>query len=254
MDYHKELKKSDGRVLRSGGPRDIQRKQATDSSYGVVIKELRDQIKLLQSQVTAGTSAGTTPEAIDAEIRKAVKDAIKDTKQYYEKFLSESKEKEQSLLKQLQSAYKEANNTLAKEKEKYKLEYEVKLKKLEERYNDTISRQEDKLKLADEKLNNKDEIIEGLRKESDSIIKQLIEDHTKKMEELSNSLADRGHVINEGDSDRPQIEEVFVDPLEADSGSGMESHMDVEDVSTEEKEAMKDKVNKLRDLIGGLNK
>ena len=254
MDYHKELKKSDGRVLRAGGPRDVQRKQAMDSSYGVIVKELKDQIRLLQMQVSTGTAAGPTPEAIDTEIRRAVKDAIRETKQYYEKLLAESKEKEQNLLQQLQGVYKEVNETLEKEKVNYRANYEDKLKRLEERYNETISQQADRLKLAEERLNAKDETIEGLRKDSDSMIKQLIEDHTRKMEELSNSLADKGYVITDQDSDRPQIEEVFVDPLEADSGSGLEPHIDIEDVSINEKEAMKDKVNKLRDLIGGLNK
>jgi hypothetical protein len=47
------------------------------------------------------------------------------------------------------------------------------------------------------------------------------------------------------------MEEVFIDPLE-DDGSKMESHIDVKDMSSDEKEEVMDNVAKLKNLIGKL--
>ena len=53
------------------------------------------------------------------------------------------------------------------------------------------------------------------------------------------------------DPDRPKMENIFVDPLDKDSGDNLESFIKVEDISKKEKEDISNKVNKLKNLIGG---
>ena len=54
------------------------------------------------------------------------------------------------------------------------------------------------------------------------------------------------------ETDRPQMETVFIDPLEGGVGDNLESHIDVEGVSVVQKENIRDKVSKLKNLLGGL--
>ena len=142
---------------------------------------------------------------------------------------------------------------LNKEIEKYKEVYNKKEYELEERYNNVISKLEDQLKLVEEKLTIKDELIGTLHKEKDSAIRDLIEEQNKKMEELTKSMAYNQLPIEE-DPDRPKMEEVFVDPLEEDAGKDLTPYIDIEEDSIEEKEAMKDKVDKLRKIMGDRKK
>lgn len=252
MEYYKEVKKTDGRVLRPGGPRDIQRMQriGRDSTY--IINELKKQVAILQTQAPISTVAGPAPEEIDEEIRKAVRDAVKETKQHYKDIIADLKEKENKLLRKMQETSSESNKKMQNGKIKYKKEYNEKVEKLEEKYNNKISRLEDGLKIAEERLVVKDETIEILHTEKDSTIKKLIEEQIKMVEELARSVA--GGEGAGKDSQRPQMEEVFVDPLEADAGKGLESHINVKDISIDEQEKMAEKVDKLRDLMAGLKR
>ena len=54
------------------------------------------------------------------------------------------------------------------------------------------------------------------------------------------------------DPDRPQMEQVFVDPLEEDAGEGMKASINIETVVKEGE--VGDKVDKLKSLLGHLPK
>lgn len=248
MDYYKDVTKKDGRVLRTGGPRDVQRKQRMDRDYPHVIEILKEQISDLQKQISNPTSTtGLSAEQMDHEIRKAVRE----TKAYYENLIEKANKKEAILSEKLFNVEKESTKRLNNEVERYRAAFNEKAKGLEEKYNSTISKLEDQLKLAEEKLLIKDELVDSLRAEKEATIKRLIEEQTKKMEELTRSIAYNQANVDE-ESDRPKMEDVFIDPLEEGAGKDLSPHIDIEDVSAEEKEDIRDKVDKLRSIMGGL--
>jgi small-conductance mechanosensitive channel len=77
-------------------------------------------------------------------------------------------------------------------------------------------------------------------------------------EELIETLKTRPAIINGEvvsadlvDPDRPQMEEVFVDPLEDGAGNGLKSSITARELTSNVKEGeMNSKVNKLKDLLG----
>jgi predicted RNase H-like nuclease (RuvC/YqgF family) len=54
------------------------------------------------------------------------------------------------------------------------------------------------------------------------------------------------------DPNRPKMGSVFIDPLSSNSGEGLKSFIRTDDVTREEKDEMKSKVNKLKGLLGKL--
>ncbi len=105
------------------------------------------------------------------------------------------------------------------------------------------------------------ETIESLKNtdhqtKTDKLKKEI--DHLKNnlvmREELITILKSRSHInnITEEGSDRPKMEQQFIDPLEKDSGKGLKSHIDIADVTTSEKDNMSEKVDKLKNLLGKL--
>lgn len=195
MKYFKEVEKTDGRVLRTGGPRDLQKQQKLDSESSFLIERLRKEIDGMKTQPVMQTAVSEglfTPEQVDEEIRKAVKDALNESKEGYGK-------KAKKIAKEL-------------------IEAEAQIKELKDKKN--------------------------------SEIKALLEEQNRKIEELSRlRLTDKGEYE---DPERPKIEEVFIDPLEDDAGERLIPHIEIEDVSTAEKEKMQDKVDKLKELMNGL--
>lgn len=248
MEYHKELRKTDGRVLRLGGPRDLQKKQRMDETINAqLIQELKDQIANLKINTTIGISA----EDIDKEIRNAVENAVKETKNKYEVLIKKIKEKENNLSKQIKELTKGKNEVVVVEQQKFKKRFDIKTEELEEKYNNKISVLEDRLKLTEERVEIKEEQIKELKEEKDSTIKKLLEEQNRKMEELTKNISLKELGVD--DPDRPKMESVFIDPLEADAGEGLESHIEIEehdDVSITKKKKMQDKVDKLKDLVG----
>lgn len=250
VEYYKNVEKKDGRVLRTGGPRDIQRKQRMDRDNNQLIDILKEQISNLQNQINnSPPTTGFSAEQVDHEIRAAVKEAVEETVARYEGLLKKANEKVDAATKRFNNIEAVKNEQLNKEMEILRNKFIEKEHELGERYNNKISELEDRLKIAEEKIVVKDELLEALRAEKDSAIKNLIEEQTKKMEELTRSMAYNQGQLEE-ESDRPKMEDVFIDPLEEGAGDGLVPHIDIEDVSTKEKDAMKDKVDKLRSIMG----
>lgn len=253
MEYYKNIEKKDGRVLRTGGPRDMQRSQRMDRDYVHIIEALKEQISNLQDQLNASQTTGFSPEQVDDEIRKSTSEAITETKIHYEGLIKKAREKEVATTNKLNNTVKANIKRLDKEVEKHKEVYDKKKYDLEKEYNNAISQLEDKLKLTEDRIVIKDELIETLREEKDYTIKNLIEEQTKKMEELTRSMSYNQENVEEY-IDRPKMEDVFIDPLEEGAGKDLTPYIDIEDESIKEKEDIADKVDKLRGLVGDLKK
>lgn len=247
MEYKKEFKAKPGRKITTSSPRDVRRRQEAKESDTRLIAELQKQIAGLRDQFTAGTG-GMTPEKVDGEIRKAVKGAIKETKDYYAPLLTESKNKEKELLGDISNLKERFNSSLEKERDTYYRKLKDAKEEAERRYNKTISGLEDRLKLAEDKIVEKDEELKAIKAEHDYTVRRLLEKHTKKLEELAKTIS--MEKLGVDDPDRPKMEDAFVDPLDADAGSDLESHVEIEDVSSAKKENMKGKVDKLKSLMG----
>jgi chromosome segregation ATPase len=226
-----------GKILGSGGPRDLQRKQNMslmgDDTNLVVIETLKEQIRDLTKELS--TKSNNTPtgffsaEEVDDEINKAVKEAVIETKNSMLEKINKLQE-ELKLSKNNNNLDIEKNNNELSNKVT-SLEIEIsslknKIKELKSRLN-TVEILEEKLKHKDEIIKNKDDVIESLKR---NISYDNIEDTI---------------------GDRPSIENIFVDPLEKNSGNALESFIKVDDLSHKEKEDISDKVNKLKNLIGG---
>jgi hypothetical protein len=101
-------------------------------------------------------------------------------------------------------------------------------------------------------------IIKDQEKELDSrkdIINSLeikLEAKDEVIEALKARTIGEGEVFVE-DSDRPEMETVFIDPTEQGKNK-MESFIEVEEESITAKEEVDDKVNKLKNLIGSVKK
>lgn len=104
----------------------------------------------------------------------------------------------------------------------------------------------DEITSLKEIIKNKDELITTLKSQTADYNKLtvLLTEATKK---LNSGVVIPDEPIVE--SDRPAMEEVFVDP--STSNEKLESHIGVETVKGTEKKQMDDKVNKLKNLLGG---
>jgi hypothetical protein len=105
----------------------------------------------------------------------------------------------------------------------------------------------------------KEKLLTDLRDQNKSLVEKLCEIKESNDPEIANKLtislieAMEKMTLNVSvETDRPQMETVFIDPLEGDAGEGLEAHIDVEEVSIEQKENIQDKVSKLKNLLGGL--
>jgi len=202
MLYKKEYVKTDGRKLRTGGPRDLQKRQQIQDTYSTLdIQDLKKEIKRLSDELRERpVIGGFTGEQMDDEIRKSVSEAIRDVKE-----------------------------TTVKEIEELKL----KLKKSEENEETLLKK------------------LENIEKAGNDNITRLLKKQVETLENL-NIPTTIEHKEILADPDRPQIEADFIDPLEKHAGEGLELHINVKDVSSNEKEDMVEKVDKLKQLMGGL--
>lgn len=122
---------------------------------------------------------------------------------------------------------------------------------------ETTSKEIKELKSKLKKSKENEELLlkklEAAEKARNDDITSLLREQVEKLENLNVPAAYKSKeaVI---DPDRPQIETTFIDPLEICAGEGLEPHIDVKikDVSSDEKEDMYDKVDKLKQLLGGL--
>lgn len=252
IPYRKEWVKPDGRRLSAGGPRDLQRRQkmaeaqaATDAE---LISFLKEQIVELKEELKSvyhdkSPEGYFTAEEVDEEIRKAVEEAVKETMVSMKR---NSQNLNQNLEPRLQS-YKEQILKLQKQNDDFKtaqkdlVEQNSKLqnqvKRLEGELgvvDDTIREYKEKVLILEQSIKAKEEVIETLK---------------------SRPIIVKGSVEDEDFVDvpkRPQMENKFIDPLGKDDGKGLKSNIKVKTESREGK--VDDKVNKLKNLIGGLPK
>lgn len=106
----------------------------------------------------------------------------------------------------------------------------------------------------DAELKNKISKLEAELGDVAELKKQIavLEQEVVGKQELVDTLRTRTAIV-EGeviDPDRPQIEQVFVDPLEKNAGEGMKPSISIETIVKED--IVDDKVNKLKDLLGKL--
>lgn len=216
MRYNKEHIKKDGRHLLRGGPRDIQRRQAMAELQG-------DQsviVDLLKQEI--------------ADLKRELSNRPKGKGGGFT-----AEEVDMEIHKAVESAVKELTTEF--EKEKDKLQHDINnFKQIVE----AVQKEKSRNLIEVEKLNAKIETQQALLAEKDARIEEL------KQMRTSVPVAYQ----QKEDPDRPKMEEVFVDPLEKDAGEGMEAHINVSDITIDEKENMEDKVNKLRNIMGKLKK
>ena len=121
---------------------------------------------------------------------------------------------------------------------------------------DEIEQHDDREKEIATELKKKEEELAKIREEHGKEIKDLLKKHNEKLEELTTSIINRqqqeGVDIEDYEGDRPQIETVFIDPLESDAGEDLKPFLDIKDISINEKENMFDKVSKLKGILGKL--
>lgn len=247
MEYNKEFRNKPGRKITTSSPRDVIRRQQPRTGDTKLIEDLKQQLTDLRSYFSTSTG-GLTPEQVDGEIRKAVKDAVKETKSYYEPLLADSKGKEEALRDKI----RELKDKLAKAHAEFKQTLEKEIdnvtKELQKAYNSKISGLEDKLKLAEDKVESRGVEIERLKEDKETTISRILEEQNKKLEDLAKHIS--MEKLGVDDPDRPQMDEIFVDPLDSGAGSDLETHIILEDIPIEKKEKMASKVDKLRDLMG----
>ncbi len=241
IPYKKQYVKSDGRKLNRSGPRDMQARTGGSSTDIDVVSLLTNQLTELKAEILAmksrsGDAAPTgffSPEQVDEEIRKAVESAVAEaaisfkgmgTKnsdmvplvQEYKKQIVELQRGNDNLTKLHASITKESGNL------------KEQIAKLEAEMVD-VAELKKQIAVLEQELIGKEEMVEMLKTRP-----AIIE----------------GEIF--ADPDRPQMEQVFVDPLEEDAGKGMKASIQIETVVKDEE--VGDKVNKLKDLLGKLPK
>jgi len=241
IPYKKQFVKSDGRKLNRSGPRDMQAR-TSDSGYGPdngttealtsQLIELRAEILAMKSRSGDAAPPGFfSPEQVDDEIRKAVESAVAEAAISFKGIGGQNADLA----------------PLVKEYKKQILELQ--------RGNDNLTKLH--AAIAKENTNVKDEInkLKAGLVDTVELKKQIavLEQEVAGKEETINVLKTRPAIL-EGeiftDPDRPQMEQVFVDPLEEDAGEGLEASIQIETIVKDE--AVGGKVDKLKDLLGKL--
>jgi hypothetical protein len=212
-------------------PRDIQKKQAQQSNvYEDIIRELRDEVNVLKKELQGDLVKKTgmfTAEQVDADINRVVNETIKELTAKYK-----------DELERKETAFLELSLKTKLKYNKIILEKEAECKKL-------VAAKE-KL-LIDLRDQNKF-LTEGLCKIKETTDPDILNKLTVLLLETTKKASSNITI----ESDRPQMETVFIDPLETNAGDGLKAHIDVEEVSVLEKEDVSEKVIKLRNLMGKL--
>ncbi len=225
MEYNKFGNKQ-GRRVSTRGPRDLQRRQRqmeqasvfSSNSIDDLTKEITDLKKQIgeQSKEQNKISPGQmfTAEQVDERINKAVIESVEEVKIYYNQ-----------QMKELRDAIKPTDEVKL-------LEHTLKLRDAEI------------MKLGDRNVEL--EAVNNSMGSDMGGLKEMLTETTKKMETLMN-LTHEG--VEYHDSDRPQMEEVFIDPIEKEEK--LKAFIDVKDVDESTKVSMDEKVDKLKSLFGG---
>lgn len=108
-------------------------------------------------------------------------------------------------------------------------------------------------------LKEKEKELEKLKNIQSKEIEKQLREHNDKLERLIRGTQyrditiDRDTALEEIEKiERPKIEPVFIDPLEEGAGKELKPFLDVKDVSSDDKENMFDKVEKLKGMLGKL--
>jgi len=231
IPYKKQFVKSDGRKLNRSGPRDMQARTVgggytADNSVIELLTnqltELRAEILAMKSRSGDAAPAGFfSPEQVDREITKAVEEVA----------ISFNK-----------------NSDLVPLVKEYKTEV-LELQKANEnltKLHSAISKENTAIKDAMDRLQAELGDTSELKKQI-----AVLEQEILGKQELIDTLKTRPAIVNGEiitDPDRPKMEQVFIDPLEKNAGSGMKASIDIEAVVKDED--VGDKVNKLKNLLG----
>lgn len=277
MRYNKETTKPDGRILRGGGPRDLQKhqKQPLDDQ-AVVIDELRKQLNELTSVLSQ--KPVVTAEDFDAELRQSVEQAIKDTEGKFKdevsklkRSLEEAKAINDDSMFTPEQVDNEINKAIDEALVATKTKYEESISKLtnllsnkDDEYRELntnyekviinsdnkLERLTDKIDSLKTQLTDKEKVIETLEKNAvaaldldDEKIAKLIADRVGKFK----IDGDTGQIV---DPNRPQPDVEFIDPTSTDAGKNYESHIEVEEEEVK-KENLSFKTEKLKTLMNG---
>lgn len=241
MEYRKDFIKTDGRRLLKGGPRDqqirAQRAQEgglTESLMEQVI-DLKAQIKNLESSRTSVKTSDNlfTAEQVDEEIRKAVSQAMAEATISLKKTGADpnvesliKKYKKQIVdLQRTNDDFARMHRAITNENKELK----ERIDKLEQEIDD-VTKLKNKIALLEQTIAGKEELIETLKTRPAIIGNEIIENT---------------------DPDRPQMEQIFVDPLEKDAGSGLKSNIKAREIIRDvEEPEHSEQVNKLKSLLG----
>ena len=243
MRYNKkEVTTKQKPYLGKGGPRDQQRRQQKEDSGNEEIKELKKQIDKLTKELKTPKNH-YTGEQVDAEIRKAVKEALLETGkadpirfEELETKIFELETNEEAKNKTIEKLKKELikSRTIIANFEKKNDEQVAMIVKLET--------QNEALK---EIFKNKEEFV-GMLKENKNIgSSELMELISKQIGQLTNAIELKKVVL---DPNRPKMKDVIIDPVE--KMNNFESHIKIKNVSSDKEVDMGAKVNKLKSLIG----
>lgn len=237
IPYKKQYVKSDGRKLTRSGPRDMQARVAgtgynPDNELVALltnqIAELKAEMIALKSKTADDAPQGFfTPEQVDEEIRKAVEAAIS------EAAISFKGQKQDSDLIELVKEYKRQIVELQKGNDNLT------------RLHANITKENTDLKTKISKLESENSDAAELKKQI-AVLEQELSGKQELIETLKSSPAIVGNEII--DPDRPQMEQVFIDPLEENAGEGLKSSIQIETVVKDDE--VDGKVNKLKDLLG----
>lgn len=277
ITYEKNKYQQSGR---GSGPRDLQNRrnrpvadsQVTESA---IVATLHSQIALLTEQLkhSGKTINGITPEELDMEVRKAVAQTKRELESRYE-------DKEREFKKQLEQAIMKAaaapsddevNAVIEKATQEAKAFHEAKAQRAIDHANEKIAEAERRFKVQSMEITLKNKNLETrlADKEKDIIrleaaVKEaqqtakhnaeLIKIKDDIIVSLRGDLADIKDMPAKTNTERPQMEQAFIDPTEK-SNKKVESHIKVEETtSITKKEEMTSSVNKLKSLMGTLPK
>lgn len=141
------------------------------------------------------------------------------------------------------------NKVVDKTIEELTTKHKKELKQQQDNFDETIKAKNTLITELKEQTRLLTEKLCGMKGSDDpEVLNKLTALFTEVTEKITlNSAKNETAVV----SKRPQMGSVFVDPLEAGAEDGLEPYINIEDISITQKENIKNKVDKLRNLLGG---